>query len=77
MAAACRDRDGIAWIGLYRPTHEEFADATREFALHELAGHSTPSCAGVGNPGCPRRMCDMRESQRLAAAGMSGRSSPR
>jgi magnesium transporter len=37
MAAACRDGDGIAWIGLYRPTHEEFADVAREFALHELA----------------------------------------
>jgi magnesium transporter len=37
MAAACRDADGIAWLGLYRPTHEEFADVTREFALHELA----------------------------------------
>jgi magnesium transporter len=37
MAAACRAADGIAWLGLYRPTHEEFADVTREFALHELA----------------------------------------
>jgi magnesium transporter len=37
MAAACRDADGIAWLGLYRPTREEFADVTREFALHELA----------------------------------------
>jgi magnesium transporter len=37
MAAACRDGDGIAWIGLYRPTHEELADITREFGLHELA----------------------------------------
>ena len=37
MATACRDADGIAWLGLYRPTREEFADVTREFALHELA----------------------------------------
>src|SRR6187200_1622344 len=37
MAAACRDGGGIAWIGLYRPTHEEFADVAREFGLHELA----------------------------------------
>jgi magnesium transporter len=37
MAAACRAADGIAWLGLYRPTHEEFADVTREFALHDLA----------------------------------------
>jgi magnesium transporter len=37
MAADCRDGGGIAWIGLYRPTHEEFAEVTREFDLHELA----------------------------------------
>jgi magnesium transporter len=37
MAASCRAGGGIAWIGLYRPTHEEFADVAREFALHELA----------------------------------------
>ena len=37
MAAACRDGGGIAWIGLYRPTHEEFAEVAREFDLHELA----------------------------------------
>ena len=37
MATACRDGGGIAWIGLYRPTREEFAEVTREFALHELA----------------------------------------
>jgi magnesium transporter len=37
MAEACRDGDGIAWIGLYRPAREEFAAVTREFGLHELA----------------------------------------
>jgi magnesium transporter len=37
MAATCREGGGMAWIGLYRPTREEFADVTREFALHELA----------------------------------------
>ena len=37
MAAACRVGGGIAWIGLYRPTHEEFADVAREFGLHDLA----------------------------------------
>lgn len=37
MAGACRDGGGIAWIGMYRPTHEEFAEVTREFELHELA----------------------------------------
>jgi magnesium transporter len=37
MAAICRDGGGIAWIGLYRPTHDEFAEVAREFELHELA----------------------------------------
>jgi magnesium transporter len=37
MAAACRDGGAIAWIGLYRPTEEEFAEVAREFELHELA----------------------------------------
>jgi magnesium transporter len=37
MAAACRDGGGMAWIGLYRPTAEEFVAVTREFDLHELA----------------------------------------
>lgn len=35
--ATCRDEDGIAWIGLYRPTEEEFASVAEEFELHELA----------------------------------------
>jgi len=37
MSAACRDGGGLAWIGLYRPSEEEFAGAAREFGLHELA----------------------------------------
>jgi magnesium transporter len=37
MADACRDGGGMAWIGLYRPTREEFVEVTREFDLHELA----------------------------------------
>ncbi len=37
MAAACRGGDAMAWIGLVRPTREEFAEVTREFDLHELA----------------------------------------
>src|SRR5207344_1527653 len=37
MAAACRDGGGIAWIGLYRPTHEEFDEVARDFDLHALA----------------------------------------
>src|SRR5215212_1338209 len=34
---ACRQRRGLAWIGLYRPTEEEFSSAAKEFGLHELA----------------------------------------
>src|ERR671919_3035417 len=34
---ACRQRRGLAWIGLYRPTEEEFASVDKEFGLHELA----------------------------------------
>ncbi len=37
MAETCRGGGGMAWIGLYRPTHEEFTEVTHEFALHELA----------------------------------------
>ena len=37
MAEVCRDGGGIAWIGLNRPTAEEFAEVTCEFELHELA----------------------------------------
>ena len=34
---ACRDRRGVAWIGLYRPTAEEFESVAGEFELHPLA----------------------------------------
>ncbi|MEW6637571.1 MAG: CorA family divalent cation transporter, partial [Actinomycetota bacterium] len=34
---SARDRGGVAWIGLYRPTEEEFSAVAREFGLHELA----------------------------------------
>ena len=37
MSAVCRNGGGIAWIGLYRPSAEEFAEVAREFGLHELA----------------------------------------
>jgi magnesium transporter len=37
MDEACRNGGGIAWVGLYRPTSEEFAAVAREFGLHELA----------------------------------------
>ena len=32
-----RERRGVAWIGLYKPTQEEFASVAEEFGLHELA----------------------------------------
>src|SRR5215210_2452447 len=32
-----RERGGIAWIGLYRPTEEEFESVAEEFELHPLA----------------------------------------
>jgi magnesium transporter len=34
---AVRQRRGVAWIGLYKPTEEEFASVAREFGLHPLA----------------------------------------
>ncbi len=30
---ACRERRGLAWIGLYRPTEEEFSSVAQEFGL--------------------------------------------
>ncbi len=34
---ACRKQHGVAWIGLYKPTEEEFSSVTEEFELHRLA----------------------------------------
>lgn len=34
---ACREQKGIAWIGLYEPTEEEFESVASEFDLHPLA----------------------------------------
>src|SRR5436305_9726201 len=34
---ACRQRSGVAWIDLYKPTEEEFASVAQEFGLHPLA----------------------------------------
>src|SRR5918994_3371542 len=34
---AVRNRRGVAWIGLYRPTAEEFSTVAGEFGLHGLA----------------------------------------
>jgi magnesium transporter len=34
---AVRNRRGVAWIGLYKPTEEEFSSVAGEFDLHGLA----------------------------------------
>jgi magnesium transporter len=34
---AAREQGGIAWIGLYKPTREEFQLVAEEFELHHLA----------------------------------------
>jgi magnesium transporter len=34
---ACREHRGLAWIGLYEPTEEEFSSVSEEFGLHPLA----------------------------------------
>jgi len=34
---ACRERHGLAWIGLHEPTEEEFSSVAGEFGLHPLA----------------------------------------
>ena len=34
---AAHEQQGVAWIGLYGPTEEEFAAVAEEFGLHELA----------------------------------------
>jgi magnesium transporter len=34
---ACRERRGLAWIGLHKPTEEEFDSVAGEFGLHPLA----------------------------------------
>jgi magnesium transporter len=37
LSAACRNGDGLAWIGLYRPDAGEFAAVAAQFDLHALA----------------------------------------
>jgi magnesium transporter len=52
---AVRDQHGLAWIGLYRPTQEEFSSIAEEFGLHELAvedaiqAHQRPKLERYGN----------------------------
>ena len=36
LRAAAGSADGVVWLGLYEPTHDEFAAVAREFGLHEL-----------------------------------------
>jgi magnesium transporter len=34
---ACRSEEAVAWLGLYKPTAEEFESVAQEFGLHPLA----------------------------------------
>jgi magnesium transporter len=49
-----RDRGGVAWIGMYRPTREEIQSVAAEFSLHPLAvedalnGHQRPKIERYG-----------------------------
>ncbi|MFC9689103.1 magnesium and cobalt transport protein CorA [Kribbella sp. NPDC056951] len=38
-----RDRDGMGWIGLYRPDAAEIESVAKEFGIHRLAVHDTVS----------------------------------
>jgi len=55
VGQACRSNGGIAWIGLYSPTKEEFDQVAGEFDLHELAvedavhAHQRPKLERYGN----------------------------
>ena len=48
-----RDRDGLAWIGLYRPDVAEIRSVATEFELHELpvqdaiSAHQRPGVGAV------------------------------
>lgn len=50
-----RERDGFAWIGLYRPNADEVQSVAREFDLHHLAiedtlaGHQRPKLERYAN----------------------------
>jgi magnesium transporter len=50
-----RERAGIAWIGMYRPTPEEVQSVAKEFDLHPLAvedtlnGHQRPKIERYGD----------------------------
>jgi len=55
IGEACRSNGGVAWIGLYEPTREEFDGVAAEFDLHELAvedavnAHQRPKLERYGN----------------------------
>src|SRR6478735_5694441 len=50
-----RDRDGLAWIGLYRPDQAEIRSVATEFELHELpvqdaiSAHQRPKLERYGD----------------------------
>jgi len=37
LASACENGGGVAWIGMYRPSREEFEEVSKDFHIHELA----------------------------------------
>jgi magnesium transporter len=41
MGEASRNGGGIAWVGLYRPSEDEFSHVAEVFGLHELAVEDT------------------------------------
>ena len=60
LNAACRGGAGIAWIGLYRPSEQEFSDIAREFGLDALAvedavqAHQRPKARALRRHAVPR-----------------------
>ncbi|MGD8194371.1 magnesium and cobalt transport protein CorA [Herbiconiux sp. P18] len=67
-----RERDGMAWIGLYRPSPDELRSVAQEFGLHPLAvedalkGHQRPKLERFGDTLFvvvrPARYLDAQES---------------
>ena len=55
MGEACRDTDDVGWVGLYRPTEQEFADVVREFRLPQrsvadaVVAHQRPKLERYGD----------------------------
>ncbi|MFC0448832.1 hypothetical protein [Rhodococcus jostii] len=42
-----REKEGMAWIGRYRPDREEIGSAAREFTLHHLAVEEPVASSGA------------------------------